>query len=67
MKKPFTKEEQEVMDLIVEAHKKFSALKQSHPDEGNEWRFHLHGLQHALVHRVVSRDYPKDFYSLLNK
>ena len=67
MKKPFTEQEQKVMDLLVEAQVEFSTLPSTHPDEGPDWRNALHVLQGLLMQRVTRRDYPKDFYSLLNK
>jgi len=64
MKEPYSKEEQEIMDLLVEAHNKFSQLEPTHPSDITEWVFHLHGMQKILGQRVLRRDYPDKFYSI---
>ena len=63
MKKPFTKEEKEVMDLLVEAHNKFAKIEQTHPSDINEWVEGIHRCQSILQGRVVRRDYPDVFHS----
>lgn len=60
-KQPFTKEEQEIMDLIVEANNKFGALQYAHPDDPRDWTNAIHALQNILIYRVVKRDYPQTF------
>lgn len=60
-KKPFTKEEQEVMDLLVEAHNKYTELEQTHPSDLPDWVNALHTLQRLLGQRILRRDYPEDF------
>ena len=62
--KPFTKEEEEVMQLIVEAHNKFIKLKTTHPCELDEWVYGIHHLQNILGSRVLRRDYPNYFTGL---
>lgn len=64
MKKPFTKEEQEIMNLLIEANNKFNNLKITHPSEKDEWLHSFHNLQSLLMCRVTRRDYPNDFFSL---
>ena len=61
-KKPFTKVEQEIMDLLVEAHNKFVELKPTHPSDITEWVNGIHRCQKTLMARVVRRDYPNEFY-----
>ena len=61
MKKPFTKEEQDILDLIVKAHNKFCELKTGHSEESIEWKEGIHKLENVLIGRVVSRDYPDVF------
>jgi hypothetical protein len=63
MKKPFTKEEKEVMDLLVKAHNKFAKIEQTHPSDMNEWVDGIHRCQSILQGRVVRRDYPDIFHS----
>jgi hypothetical protein len=61
MRKPFTKEEQEVLDFIVDAHNNFIKLENTHPLETAEWVDAIHRLQHLLMARVLRRDYPDTF------
>ena len=63
MKKPFTEEEQEVMNLLVEAHNKFVKIEAMHPDHIREWVDGIHKCQTVLKSRVVTRDYPEFFYN----
>ncbi len=67
MKEPFTEKEQEIMDLLVEAHIKFISLKNTHPNESSDWLTSFHRLQGILGERVLRRDYPSTFYSLVTK
>jgi len=60
MKKPFTKEEQEIMDLLVLAHNKLINLD-NHGGDMADWVHHLHGCQNVLITRIVRRDYPDVF------
>lgn len=60
-REPFTKEEKEIMDLLVKAHNKFIQLERDHPQELNEWINAFHILQNALIYRIVKRDYPEVF------
>ena len=59
--KPFSKEEEEAMNLLIDAHGKFSQLEQTHPSDITEWLFHLHAMQRILGQRVLRRDYPNIF------
>jgi len=60
-KEPFTKEEKEVMNLLVKAHNKFVKIERTHPSEINDWVNAFHTLQSILMNRVVRRDYPETF------
>jgi hypothetical protein len=64
MKKPFTEQEEEIMNLLVEAHNKFVEMKQMHPDDLREWVDGIHKCQNVLKGRVVTRDYPDIFYNI---
>ncbi len=64
MSKPFTKQEKEIMDLLVEAHNKFVKMKKTHPNEITDWINSIHRLQDLLGARVLRRDYPNEFYSI---
>ena len=59
--KPFTKEEEEIMNLIVNAHNKFVQLERGHKMEIQEWVGAIHNLQSILSHRVMKRNYPNYF------
>ena len=58
---PFTKEEKELMDLIVKAHNKFMSLPITHTSERQEWVKAIHDLQNVIGFRILRRDYPKEF------
>lgn len=60
-KPPFTPEEQEVMDLLVQAHNKFCKLPPPSEHDGQAWVQAFHTLQNVLIYRVVKRDYPTVF------
>ena len=59
--KPFTEAEQEIMNLIVNAHNKFVELERGHKMEIQEWVGAIHNLQSILSHRVMKRNYPDYF------
>jgi len=60
---PFNEQEDEIMNLLIEAHDKFVLLnrKEGHPNELEEWTRELHFLQRILEHRILKRDYPNYF------
>ncbi len=64
MREPFTKEENDIMALLVEAHNKFIELEQTHVMETSEWVNSFHKLQDLLGARVFRRDYPETFSSI---
>jgi hypothetical protein len=64
MKEPFTEKEQEVMDLILLAHSKFSELERTHTMEMPEWVSGVLQLEHLLGMRTLRRDYPKHFITM---
>lgn len=63
MKTPFTDEEQEVMDLIVQAYENYIQIEPMHPDHIREFVDGIHKCQTVLKSRVVTRDYPDIFYN----
>ena len=65
MKNPFTEQEKEIMDLLIEAHKKFMKMGQIHPSHIPEWIEGIHKCQNVLKGRIVARDYPNVFYNAL--
>lgn len=60
-KEPFTEEERETMDLLVDATNKFNELEETHPSDKKEWEYHIHALQKILGMRTLRRDYPDEF------
>lgn len=60
-KKPFTPEEQRVMDHLVNAWNEFVKLQVTHPSHNNDFGNAIHKCQDVLIHRVVQRDYPDTF------
>lgn len=57
---PFTPEEREVMDLLVEAHNKFLALEPK-TERMAEWVLGIHLLQQLCIQRMLKRLYPEYF------
>ena len=58
-----TEKEQEVMNLLIEAHNKYYQLEPTHPSDGQEWMLSFHRLQSLLGSRVLRRDYPNMYYT----
>jgi hypothetical protein len=56
--KPFSKEEEEIMNLIIEARSKFYQLQQNYPSDITDLEFHLNGVQRIMAQRVFRRNYP---------
>ena len=61
MKKPFTEQEEQVMNSLLEAHDIFVKMKQMNPGDISEWVDGIHKCQNVLMGRVVTRDYPDVF------
>lgn len=59
--KPFTPEEQKVMDALVAAYNAHAELEKVHPSHGQEFTFHIHALQRILMERSMGRLYPDYF------
>lgn len=58
---PFTKEEQFVMDKLVDALKSFRKLEVTHPTALPEFVQGIHLCKSQLEHRILQRDYPDTF------
>lgn len=58
---PFTKQEEKIMQLIVEAHNEFVKLERGHSMEIQEWVSGIHQLQSILSHRCLRRLFPSHF------
>lgn len=65
MKKPFTENEQVVMDNLVAAWNGFQKLVKQHPSDLDEFIDGLHRCQNVLSLRILRRDYPDRFVSPL--
>lgn len=61
IRNPFTKEEEAIMELIVNAHNKFVELERGHSMEIQEWVISIHSLQSILSHRCLRREFPEYF------
>jgi UDP-N-acetylglucosamine acyltransferase len=59
--KPFTPEEQAIMDKIVDAHNAFIALGTEHSSEPDRWLCAIHDLQNILIYRAIKRLFPNEF------
>lgn len=63
-KHPFTAEEKEVMDLLIQAHNKFCELSKGNSvyiKHGYDWLTNLHKLQDVLIVGSTMRRYPDYF------
>lgn len=60
-KTPYSKEEEKVSYHLTEATNHFKKLKPTHPAHGKEFECGIHKCQHVLIHRIVQREYPKNF------
>lgn len=58
---PFTKEEQEILDLITTAHNKYVSIQPAADNDGLKWANCINGLQEVLIYRFVKREYPNHF------
>jgi hypothetical protein len=56
-----TQEEREILDHLVEAFSKFSALGQKHPSDNSEFQYAIHLAQQKVGMRVARRVNP-DFW-----
>lgn len=61
MKQPFTKEEEEIMNLITQTWNKFIKLERGHPMEVTEFIDGIHKLQSIMSHRCLKRIFPEYF------
>ena len=64
MKNPYTKEEKELMDMILDVHNKFCDIKRTHPDEMRDWIDGIHKCQGIIMMRITRRDYTNEFSSI---
>lgn len=61
MFKYITNEEKEILDLLIDAHHKFIALKTQHPQELTEWLAGIHQCQDIIALRVARAAEPNIF------
>lgn len=52
-----TEQEQKVIGKLVEAWNEFVKLPPTHPDDMNDFRFHLHSLERIVFARQVVSNY----------
>lgn len=53
---PVTDKEKEVMEITVKLWNEFMQLEEFHPDDINDFRFHLHSLQNIILMRSAYRE-----------
>lgn len=58
---PFTKEENNIMNNLIEAYNGFIKLDDTHPTANTEFCNAIHICQLLLEHRILQREYPKKF------
>jgi hypothetical protein len=56
-----TEQEGKVMDALVEAWNQYVKLEKQHPMDKEEFCDGIHKCQHALIIRVLRRDYPEGY------
>lgn len=56
-----TPAEQEILELLVEAHNKYVRLPIQHPDDVKDWVNKLHDLTRVIMVRPTVRKYPEIF------
>lgn len=56
--KPFTEDEEEIMELLMTAHRKFMRLPEQNKTAAAEWLQSTKNMQRILSMRVLRRDYP---------
>jgi len=64
MKSPFTIQEKEIMDLLIDAHNKFMKIRPVHSSHIDEWINGIHKCQNVIIGRIVIREYPHIFNHL---
>lgn len=52
-----TNQEKKVLDASVELWNEFCELPKEHPDDENEFRFHVHAIQNMIFARQTIREY----------
>jgi hypothetical protein len=63
---PFTPQEKEVMDLLIQAHNKFCELQKGNTPyikHGYDWLTYLHRLQDVIIVGATMRKYP-DYFNI---
>lgn len=57
---PLTEKEIKVAEQAGELWNSFMELPIQHPDDRNEFRFHIHALQNIILYRSASREMNKN-------
>ena len=53
--------EQEITNYLVKAYNAFIELEPTHPMHLDEFVEGIHRCEFIIMHRIVQRDYPKEF------
>jgi hypothetical protein len=56
-----TQQEGKVMDALVEAWNEYIKLEKQHPSDIDEFKNGIHKCQHALIIRVLRREFPEGY------
>lgn len=64
---PFTKDEQEVMDLITKTHNTMVEKCGQNMSDMQSWAHAIHTLQNIVMYRTFCRKYPNYFIKFKNK
>lgn len=56
------KDEVKVIDHLALAYNQFALLKRHHPQEIDEFIFHIHALQMIVMSRSTQREMPEVFF-----
>lgn len=62
-----TEEERAIMNLLIEAYKRFLKLDATHQSHIKDFADGIHRCQDQIIHRIVQRDYPDDFPMIKHK
>lgn len=57
----FTREEEDIMNKIVDIHNMYVELEKTHPSDLPDWVNSIHNLQKILGIRILRRELPNTF------
>lgn len=63
---PYNKDEKRIINLLVQATNIFFKLNHGHPSHIMDFVDGIHKCQNVIMHRILQRDYPKEFPTYQN-